>query len=98
MADPAWEEILKFRKSLRKRLDVDKALEPGDELYEPIYEDDERDPVYLIMEDITLSEVESLNFITRSGERVGDAATCLASIDPGGTGTFLWQIQEKRIA
>jgi len=53
-----------FRKWLTQRLIVDKSLEPNDELYEPLYDDVPDNPVDLIYEDIDLSEVESLNFLS----------------------------------
>lgn len=53
-----------FRKWLGRRLNVDMPLNPDDELYEPIYQEDPADPVALILDDIELSEVESLNFMS----------------------------------
>jgi hypothetical protein len=53
-----------FRKWLSPRLNVDMPLSPDNELYEPIYQDDPADPVALILDDIELSQVESLNFIS----------------------------------
>ena len=53
-----------FRKWLSQRLIVDRPLEPNDELYEPLYEHVEHNPIDLIFEDIDLSEVESLNFLS----------------------------------
>jgi hypothetical protein len=53
-----------FRKWLAQRLVVDQALEPGDELYEPLYDGVAGDPVSLLFDDIDLSEVESLNFLS----------------------------------
>ena len=53
-----------FRKWLAQRLVVDQALEPGDELYEPLYDGVAGDPVLLLFDDIDLSEVESLNFLS----------------------------------
>ncbi len=53
-----------FRKWLSQRLIVDRPLEPDDLLYEPLYEKVERNPLDMIYEDIELSEVESLNFLS----------------------------------
>ena len=55
---------LEFRKWLGNRLVVDQPLEPDDPLYEPLYRDDPGDPIQLILNDIELSEVRSLNFIS----------------------------------
>ncbi len=55
---------LEFRKWLGGRLVVDQSLEPGDPLYEPLYHDDPGDPIQLILNDIELSEVQSLNLIS----------------------------------
>jgi len=53
-----------FRKWLSKRLIVDRPLEPDDVLYEPLYEHIKHNPIDLIFEDIDLTEVESLNFLS----------------------------------
>lgn len=53
-----------FRKWLSQRLIVDSPLEPDDELYEPLYANVDGSPIDLIYEDIDISEVESLNFIS----------------------------------
>lgn len=53
-----------FRRWLIGRLVVDQPLEPTNELYEPLYANVSGDPVDLLFEDIDLSEVESLNFIS----------------------------------
>ena len=52
-----------FRQFLYHRLNVDDALQPGNELYEPLYNGDPADPVQLIYDDIPLAEVESLSYI-----------------------------------
>src|SRR5438552_2849611 len=49
---------------LSSRLVVDAPLEPGDPLYEPLYDTDPGDPIRLIHQDIEFSEVQSLNFIS----------------------------------
>ncbi len=64
MNDPVTLPDRDFRKWLSQRLIVDRALEPSDELYEPLYENAPGNPIDLIYEDIDLSEVESLNFIS----------------------------------
>jgi hypothetical protein len=55
-------------KWLSPRLDADHALDPSDplyeELYEPLYKNDPDDPIWLILKDIELKEVQSLNFIS----------------------------------
>jgi len=51
-------------KWLSRRLLVDEPLEPGNELYEPLYKDDPDDPISLIFRDMDFSEVQSLNFIS----------------------------------
>jgi hypothetical protein len=53
-----------FRRWLSQRLEVDQPLEPGNALYVPLYKDDRADPVDLIYQNIDLTEVESLNFIS----------------------------------
>ncbi len=53
-----------LRKWLSRRLVVDAPLEPGDALYEPLYQNDPNDPITLIFRDMVFSEVESLNFIS----------------------------------
>ncbi len=53
-----------FRRWLEKRLVVDQPLQPTDELYQPLYEGVAGNPIDLLFEDIDLSEVESLNFIS----------------------------------
>src|SRR5712691_2631794 len=53
-----------FRRWLAQRLIVDQALEPGSELYEPLYDGVPGDPISLLYDDIDLSEVESLNFLS----------------------------------
>lgn len=55
---------IQFRKWLGTKLVVDKPLEPDDPLYEPLYHDDPGDPIQLILNDIELSEVQSLNLIS----------------------------------
>jgi hypothetical protein len=55
---------LRFLKWLSTRLVVDAPLEPGDDLYEPLYEHDPNDPISLIFRDIDFSEVQSLNFVS----------------------------------
>lgn len=52
------------RRLLTSKLIVDEALPEGDERYEPLYEGVENDAVDLLFEDITLSEIESLNFFS----------------------------------
>lgn len=55
-------------KWLSPRLNPDGALDPSDplyeELYEPLYTNDPDDPIWLILQDIELKEVQSLNFIS----------------------------------
>lgn len=53
-----------FRRWLSARLVVAKALEPTSDLYEPLYEGVDGDPIELLYEDIDLSHPESLNFIS----------------------------------
>ncbi len=53
-----------FRQFLYRRLKVDDALQPENELYEPLYDGDPADPVQLIYDDIKLAEVESLSYIS----------------------------------
>jgi len=53
-----------FRKWLSTRLVVDQPLEPTDELYQPLYDGVPGDPIDLLYEDIDLSQIESLNFIS----------------------------------
>ncbi len=53
-----------FRQFLYRRLKVDDALQPENELYEPLYDGDPADPVKLIYDDIKLAEVESLSYIS----------------------------------
>ena len=53
-----------FRQFLYRRLKVDDALQPDNELYEPLYDGDPADPVKLIYDDIKLAEVESLSYIS----------------------------------
>jgi hypothetical protein len=64
MPEIPFQTDLEFRKWLGTRLKVDKPLQPDDELYQPVYKDQPNDPVDLIFQDIELSEVESLNFIS----------------------------------
>ncbi len=64
MNDPLTLPDRDFRRWLGTRLVVDHALEPNDELYEPLYEHVAGNPIDLIYEDIDLSEVQSLNFIS----------------------------------
>jgi hypothetical protein len=64
MTDIAALSEHEFRKWLSSRLIVDRALEPTDELYQPLYADAPGDPIDLLFQDIDLSEVESLNFIS----------------------------------
>ena len=64
MNDLSAQSDHEFRKWLSTRLIVDKPLEPDDELYEPLYDNVPSDPIDLIYQDIDLSEVESLNFIS----------------------------------
>src|SRR5882724_6872751 len=51
-------------KWLSPRLVVDAPLEPGSDLYEPLYDNNPDDPVSLIFRDIDFNEVQSLNFIS----------------------------------
>ncbi|MCI0681872.1 MAG: hypothetical protein L0Y71_07185 [Gemmataceae bacterium] len=55
-------------KWLSSRLNVDAPLEPGEPLYqalyEPLYTNDPDDPIQLIFQDIAFNEVQSLNFIS----------------------------------
>lgn len=52
-----------FLRWLASRI-VDKPLQPDDELYYPIYDNNAADPIELIFRDIDFTEVESLNFIS----------------------------------
>jgi hypothetical protein len=55
-------------KWLSPRLNADEALDPSnplyEELYEPLYKNDPDDPIWLILKNIELKEVQSLNFIS----------------------------------
>ncbi len=53
-----------FRKWLHSRLKVDEPLQPGDPLYEPLYQAAVGDPVEMIGTEISLAVVESLNFLS----------------------------------
>ena len=53
-----------FRRWVTQRLDLDEALKPNDERYVAHYAGDDNDPISLIFDDIDLSAVESLNFIS----------------------------------
>lgn len=53
-----------FRQFLYHRLNIDDALQPGNVLYEPLYNGDPADPVQLIYDDITLAKVESVSYIS----------------------------------
>jgi hypothetical protein len=75
---PAKNSDADFRRWLSQRLLVDNPLSPTDPLYEPIYQDDPANPVALIVNDIELSLVESLNFI--SGFRGCGKSTELARL------------------